>query len=241
MRESCHAYVTVPIAARAHTRMFGASIHIYVCPLPPGPLTKNRNNSNYLWILYADRDLPLCSGGQLCMHRWIRTSSKQKHTSGQATISSENSHEGVRTMYARIDVCRNTSLTRSLSLLFPPSLFPLSVCAPLCVSSICYSFIMYLILISIKHSWFKKRRRKNCLRVDWILSNIFRRQSTYMLQYVAVHCSVLQYVAVRCNVWQYVAACCSVLQCVTVRCNILQRVAVCCSALQCFEIRCSVL
>jgi len=48
MRESCHAYVTVPIAARAHTRMFGASIHIYVCPLPPGPLTKNRDNSIYL-------------------------------------------------------------------------------------------------------------------------------------------------------------------------------------------------
>ena len=90
----------------------------------------------------------------------------------------------------------------------------------------------------------------------------------YMLQCVAVCCSVLQCVAVccivlQCSVLQCVAVCCNVLQsnsqknalsivfwffiwqiyiqCVTVCCSVLQRVAVCCSVLQCVAVCCSVL
>jgi len=44
----------------------------------------------------------------------------------------------------------------------------------------------------------------------------------YVLQCVAVCCSVLQCVAVCCSVLQCVAMCCSVLQCAAVCCNVLQ-------------------
>jgi len=60
-----------------------------------------------------------------------------------------------------------------------------------------------------------------------------------VLQCVAVCCSVLQCVAVRCSVLQSVTVCCSVLQCVSVRCSVLQCVAVCRSVLQCFAMCCS--
>jgi len=40
---------------------------------------------------------------------------------------------------------------------------------------------------------------------------------------------------------QGVAVCCSVLQCVAVCCSVLQRVAVCCSVFQCVAVCCSVL
>jgi len=49
----------------------------------------------------------------------------------------------------------------------------------------------------------------------------------YLLQRVAVCCSVLQCVAVCCSVLQCVAVCCSVC------CSVLQCGAVCCSVLQC--------
>jgi len=49
-------------------------------------------------------------------------------------------------------------------------------------------------------------------------------KNTFLLQCVAVCCSVLQCVAVCCSVLQCVAVCCSVLQCVAV-------FAVCCSVL----------
>ena len=56
----------------------------------------------------------------------------------------------------------------------------------------------------------------------------------YMMQCVAVNCSVLQCVVVWCSVLQCVqcvAVCYSVLQCVAVCCSVLQCVAVCCSVL----------
>jgi len=72
----------------------------------------------------------------------------------------------------------------------------------------------------------------------------------WLLQCVAVCCSVLQHTAgsclvvarilqwlvllqcdaVCCSVWQCAAVCCCVLQCVAVCCNVLQSVAVCCCA-----------
>jgi len=79
--------------------------------------------------------------------------------------------------------------------------------------------------------------------------------SQYMLQCVAVCCSVLQSVAVCRIMWRCIAVCCSVLQllyetalrelyiymlqCVAVCCNALQCVAVGCSALQCAAVCCS--
>ena len=93
-------------------------------------------------------------------------------------------------------------------------------------------------------------------------------EAPYLLQRVAVGCSVLQCVAMCCSVlqcewrrgcyvvrvaWgkisaamsynelQCVAVCCSVLQCVAVCCSVLQCVAVCCSVPQCIALCCSVL
>ena len=63
----------------------------------------------------------------------------------------------------------------------------------------------------------------------------------WVLQCVAVCCSVLQCVAVCCSVLQCAAACCSVLHCVAVCCSVLQCIAVCCSVLQCVAECCSVL
>jgi len=74
----------------------------------------------------------------------------------------------------------------------------------------------------------------------------------YVLQCVALCCTLLQCVAVRVEyvgrtlrtyvyiyVLQCVAVCCSVLQCVAVCCSVLQFVAVRCSALQCVAVCCS--
>ena len=71
---------------------------------------------------------------------------------------------------------------------------------------------------------------------------LLQRKDIFVLQCVAVCCSVLQCVAVRCTcahfsrypyvvVVQCVAVCCSVLQCAAVCCSVLQCVAVCCSVL----------
>ena len=65
--------------------------------------------------------------------------------------------------------------------------------------------------------------------------------SIWMVQCVAVCCSVLQCVAACGSVVQCVAVCCSVLQCVAVCCNVWQRVAVCGHVLQCVAVCCSVL
>ena len=57
-----------------------------------------------------------------------------------------------------------------------------------------------------------------------------------MLQCVVVYCSALQIIfAIKesTNVLQCVAVFCSVLYCAAVCCNVLQCVAVCCSVLQC--------
>ena len=61
----------------------------------------------------------------------------------------------------------------------------------------------------------------------------------YLLQCVAVCCSVLQYVAVCSSVQQSAAVCCSALQCAAVCCSVLQCVAVRCSVLQCTFRHCS--
>ena len=58
----------------------------------------------------------------------------------------------------------------------------------------------------------------------------------YVLQCVAVCCSVLQCVAVCCSVLQCVAVWWSVMQCVAVCCSVLQCVAVCCSVMQCVAV-----
>jgi len=75
--------------------------------------------------------------------------------------------------------------------------------------------------------------------------------SAFMLQCVAVCCSVLQCGHVSsacCHVYIFtphtpsylmcvgVKVCCSVLQCVAVCCSVLQCVAVCCSVLQCVAV-----
>jgi len=62
-----------------------------------------------------------------------------------------------------------------------------------------------------------------------------------VLQRIAVCCSVLQCAAVYCSVLQCIAVCCSVLQCVAVWCSVLQCVVACCSVLQCVAVCCSVL
>jgi len=61
----------------------------------------------------------------------------------------------------------------------------------------------------------------------------------YVLQCVAVCCSVLQCTALYCSVFYCVALCCSALQCVAVRCSALQCVAVRCSAPQCVAVLCN--
>jgi len=48
---------------------------------------------------------------------------------------------------------------------------------------------------------------------------------------------VLHCVALCCSGLRCIAVCCSVLQCVAVFCSVLQRVAVCCSVLQCVAAR----
>jgi len=82
------------------------------------------------------------------------------------------------------------------------------------------------------------------------------RNTTCVLQCVAVCCSVLQCAAMCCSVLQCVAVCCSVLQCVAVlplpfthtvqhtairnTTGVLKCAAVCCSVLQCVAARCNV-
>jgi len=70
----------------------------------------------------------------------------------------------------------------------------------------------------------------------------------YVLQCVAVCCSILQFVAAFCSVLQRGAVCCNVVQCVATCCSVLQCCSVfygweivCCSVLQCVAVCCSVL
>ena len=60
------------------------------------------------------------------------------------------------------------------------------------------------------------------------------------LQCIAVCCFVLQCIAVYCSVLQCIAVCCFVLQCIAVYCSVLQCIAVCCSVLQYIAVCCSV-
>jgi len=104
-----------------------------------------------------------------------------------------------------------------------------------------------------------------CVLRKWMISL----RPSYVLQCVAVCCSVLQWsecflvlpiwaiasyvsgrfhvsesflcVAVCCSVLQRVGACCSVLQRAATCCSVLQCVVVCCSVLQCVAVCCSVL
>jgi len=142
-------------------------------------------------------------------------------------ISSENSHEGVRNMFARIDasVCRNASLSRSLSPF--PSLSFCPVC--LCTS-----------VLQLQHHFAACYSMLQCVAMFW---NTLQRVAACCsaLQCVAVRCrasigSALQCVAVYYNVLQYVAVRCSVLQCVAVRGSAAQCGAVRCSALQCVAV-----
>ena len=85
-------------------------------------------------------------------------------------------------------------------------------------------------------------------------SHFILEAARWVLQWVAVSCSVLQCVALCCCVLQCVAVCCSVLHCVAMCCNLLQCVllslyftigaarcvVVCCSVLQCV-VYCNVL
>jgi len=82
----------------------------------------------------------------------------------------------------------------------------------------------------------KKMRRDGFM----LASQHFR--TSFVLQCVAVCCSVLQCVAACCSVLQRVAVCCrvlSVLHCVAVCYSVLQCVTVCCIASQCVAVRCS--
>ena len=106
--------------------------------------------------------------------------------------------------------------------------------------------------------WKRAPQENKCVAVCWsvlqcqkkplVLESLERKRHSgrYVLQCVAVCCSVLQCVAVGCSVLQWAAVCCSakkrhistrvccsVLRCTAVCCSVLQCVAVCCSVLQC--------
>jgi len=87
-----------------------------------------------------------------------------------------------------------------------------------------------------------------CCSVLQCVASVFR-ESSSVLQCIAVRCSALQCVAVCCSVLQCVARVFresnSVLQCVAVRCKCLSRIKQCvavrCSVLQCVAVRCKCL
>ena len=77
-----------------------------------------------------------------------------------------------------------------------------------------------------------------CVHVSACMWNRPSKRPPFVLQRVAVCCSVSQRVAVYCSVSQCVAACRSVSQCAAVCCSVSQCVAVCCNVLQCAAVCC---
>ena len=78
------------------------------------------------------------------------------------------------------------------------------------------------------------------LRCVAVCCSVIRILDSFLIQGVAVCCSVLQFVAVRCSALQCVTVCCGVLQYVAVCCSVIRILdSVCSSVLQYIAVRCS--
>ena len=107
-----------------------------------------------------------------------------------------------------------------------------------------WSIVSWGILLTsvTRLSWCKKERIVSMVSGNRSSRSLISRDTrTWVVQCVAVWCSVVQCGAVCCSVLQCGALRCSVLQCGAVYCSVVQCGAVWCSVVQCGSVWCSVL